>query len=166
MNLRRMLTMCSLIALAGCSPQSPASIAPDNSSAQSRTSPATAQPRASILQHNGCTIDLVKVCQSYIDQPQFTYNNEKYDWTRFQQSFPRHPDVELWAGYPDGNVVVDLECQVDTQNRKINWARLLPNPPLSDKSWDFAKSKQWCQEDSPDYSGWGEYWRSGASASK
>ncbi len=164
MNLRRMLTLCSLIALAGCSPQNRAL---DNSSAQKpQTSPAVAQPSASILNHNGCTIDLVKVCQSFIDQPQFTYNDDEYDWQRFQQSFPRHPDVEMWARYPDGDVIADIECHVDTQNRKIDWARLLPNPPLTDKSWNFAKSKRWCQEDSPDYSGWAEYWRNGASVSK
>ena len=81
MNLRRLLTLCSLITLAGCSPQNPA---PDNSAAQkSQPSPATAQPDASILQHDGCTIDLAKVCQAYIDQPQFTYNSEEYDWQRF-----------------------------------------------------------------------------------
>ena len=50
---------------------------------------------------------------------------------------------------------------LDTQNRKTDWVRLLPNPPLTDKSWDYAKSKRWCQEDSPDYSSWSDYWRSG-----
>ena len=94
----------------------------------------------------------MKVCKSFIDQPQFTYNGDQYTWQRFQQSSPRHPDVEIWARYPDGNVVADIECHVDAQNRKVNWARLLPNPPLTDKSWDYAKSKRWCQEDSPDYS--------------
>jgi len=155
----QLLTLCSLLALASCGPQNPAPVSSSNSQAQ--TSPAAAQPNASIFQHNGCTIDFAKVCQSYIDQPQFTYNGDEYTWQRFQQSFSRHPDVEIWARYPDGNVVADIECHVDTQNRKINWARLLPNPPLSDKSWDFAKSRRWCQEDSPDYSGWAEYWRSG-----
>jgi hypothetical protein len=166
MNLRRLLTVCSLIGLAACSPQNPASVALDNSSAQKpQSSPTVDQPSPSILQHDGCTIDIAKVCQSFIDQPQFMYNGDKYDWHRFQQSFSRHPDVEIWARYPDGNVVADIECHVDSQNRKINWARLLPNPPLNDKSWDFAKSKRWCQEDSPDYSGWAEYWRSENSAS-
>jgi hypothetical protein len=151
MKLRRLLTLCCLIVLAGCSAQNP----------PQATSPAAAAPSVSILQHAGCTIDLAKVCQSFIDQPQFTYNGDQYDWTRFQQSFPRHPDIEIFARYPDNSVVADIECHVDAQNRKINWARLLPNPPLTDKSWDFAKSKRWCQEDSPDYSGWSEYWRSG-----
>ncbi len=158
MKLLRPLTLCLLIGLAGCSPQNPA---PGNSSSlASQTPPAAAPPNASILQHNGCTIDFAKVCQTFIDQPTFTYNGDEYDWRRFQQSFSRHPDVEIWARYPDGNVVADIECHVDTQNRKIDWARLLPNPPFTDKSWDFVKSKRWCQEDSPDYSGWAEYWSS------
>jgi hypothetical protein len=161
MNLR-LLTFCSLIALAGCSPQNPA--VPTSSPQPLQNSSTSTPPSASILQHDGCTIDLAKVCQSFIDRPQFTYNGEEYDWTRFQQSSSRHPDLEIWASYPDGNLVADIECHVDAQNRKINWARLLPNPPLTDKSWDFAKNKRWCREDSlPDYSAWGQYRRSGAS---
>ena len=108
------------------------------------------------------TIDLVKVCQSYIDQPQFTYNSEEYDWQRFQGSFSRHPDIEIWARYPDGNVVAEVQCYVDTQNRKINGYILLPGTPVTEKAWNFAKSKRLCQEDSPDYSGWAELWRSGS----
>jgi predicted small lipoprotein YifL len=156
MNIRRLLALCSLVALASCGSQNPP---PANSSAQQpQASPAPAQSNASIYRHNGCTIDFAKVCQSYIDQPQFTYNGDEYDWTRFQQSFSRHPDIEIWGRYPDGSVVADIECHVETQTRKINWARLLPNPPLTDKAWAYAKSQRWCQEDSPDYSGWTAYW--------
>ncbi len=159
MKTYRLLTLCALIAFAGCSSQNPA---PDNSSSQQpQSSAAGAQANSSILQHNGCTIDFAKVCQAYIDQPEFTYNGDKYTWQRFQQSSLRHPDVEIWARFPDGNVLADIECHVDTQNRKINWARILPNPPMNDKSWDFAKGQGWCQEQTPDYSGWAEYWRSG-----
>jgi hypothetical protein len=159
MNSRQVLTLGLLVTLVGCSSQNPV---PNSVSAQpSAPSTASAPPDASIFHHDGCTIDFVKVCESFIGQPQFTYNGDQYTWQRFQQSASRHPDVEIWARYPDNSVVADIECHVDTQNRKINWARLLPNPPLTDKSWDYAKSKRWCQEDSPDYSSWGEYWRSG-----
>jgi hypothetical protein len=155
----QVLTLCLLVTLVGCSSQSPA---PNSVSAQpSAPSTASAPPDSSTFHHDGCTIDFAKVCESFIGQPQFTYNGDQYTWQRFQQSAPRHPDVEIWARYPDNSVVADIECHVDTQNRKINWARLLPNPLLTDKSWDYAKSKRWCQEDSPDYSSWGEYWRSG-----
>lgn len=161
MNSRQVLTLCLLLALAGCSSQNPA---PTNAPAEQSppsTSSAAAPPNASVFHHDGCTIDIVKVCKSFIDQPQFTYNGDQYTWQRFQQSAPRHPDVEIWARYPDGSVIADIECHVDTQNRKTDWARLLPNPPLTDKSWDYAKSKRWCQEDSPDYGSWSDYWRSG-----
>ena len=139
MNSRQLLTLCLLVALAGCSSQNSA---PTNEPAeQSPPSTAVAPSESSVLHHDGCTIDIVKVCKSFIDQPQFTYNGDQYTWQRFQQSAPRHPDVEIWARYPDGSVIADIQCHVDTQNRKVNWARLLPNPPLSDKSWDYAKSK-------------------------
>jgi hypothetical protein len=158
MNSRQVLTLCLLITLVGCSSQNPV---PKSAPAQpSAPSTASAPPDASIFHHDGCTIDFAKVCESFIGQPQFTYNGDQYTWQRFQQSSSRHPDVEIWARYSDGSVVADIECHVDAQNRKINWARLLPNPPLTDKSWDYAKKKRWCQEDSSDYSSWGEYWRS------
>ena len=159
MNSRTVLMLCLLITVAGCGSQSPSS---NNAPPQQSTAPtASAAPATSILHHDGCTIDIVKVCKSFIDQPQFTLNGDEYTWQRFQETSPRHPDVEIWARYPDNSVIADIECHVDAQNRKVDWARLLPNPPLTDKSWDYAKSKKWCQEDSPDYSSWSEYWRSG-----
>jgi hypothetical protein len=161
MNSRQVLTLCLLVTFAGCSSQNST---PNNAPAEQpapSTATASAPPQTSILNHDGCTIDIVKVCKSFIDQPQFTYNGDEYTWQRFQESAPRHPDVEIWARYPDNSVVADIQCHVDAQNRKVDWARLLPNPPLIDKSWDYAKSKRWCQEDSPDYSSWSEYWRSG-----
>jgi hypothetical protein len=155
----RLIVLSSLVALVGCSSQNPA---PNNPTPQApQASSAAAPANTSIVQHDGCTIDFAKVCQTYIDQPQFTYNGDEYDWTRFQQSFSRHPDVEVWARYDNGDVVADIECHIDTQNRKVDWARLLANPPLTDKSWAYAKSKRWCQEDSPDYAGWTAYWNSG-----
>jgi hypothetical protein len=159
MNSRKVLMLCLMVTVAGCASQNPVSnSAPAQ---QSTASTASAPPATSILHHDGCTIDIVKVCKSFIDQPQFTVNGDQYTWQRFQESSNRHPDVEIWARYPDNSVVADIECHVDAQNRKVDWARLLPNPPLTDKSWDYAKSKKWCQEDSPDYSSWSEYWRSG-----
>lgn len=161
MRLKRSFALCLLIAVAGCGAQNTSSTAPSDSSSQSsQSAPAPAQAGSSILHHEGCTIDIVKVCKSFIDQPQFNYNGDVFTWERFQQTSTRHPDVEIWARYPDHSVVADIECNVDTQNRKVDWARLLPNPPLTDKSWAYAKSKHWCQEDSPDYSSWVDYWRS------
>jgi hypothetical protein len=159
MNSRKILTLCLLVTLAGCGSQNPApNTAP---AAQSPPSTASAPAETSVFHHDGCTIDIVKVCKTFIDQPQFTYNGDQYTWERFQESSSRHPDVEIWARYPDGSVLADIQCHVDAQNRKVDWARMLPEPPLTDKSWDFAKSKRWCQEDSPDYSSWSDYWRSG-----
>jgi hypothetical protein len=165
MNLGRLLTICALIGLASCSSQNPAPESPNNSAPSTPANSAAAEPSSSIIHHDGCTIDIAKACAAFIDQPQFTYNGNQYDWTRFQQSFSRHPNLEIFARYPDGNVVADLECHVDAQNRKINWARILPNPAMNDKSWDYAKSQRWCQEDSPDYGGWTAYWQKANSAS-
>jgi len=160
MNSPKALTLCLLLTLAGCGSQNPA---PSNAPAAPSAAPATASAPAesSVFHHGGCTIDIVKACQTFIDQPEFTYNGDQYTWQRFQQTSNRHPDVEIWMRYPDNSVLADIQCHVDAQNRKVDWARLLPNPPLTDKSWDFAKSKRWCQEDSPDYSSWADYWRSG-----
>jgi hypothetical protein len=159
MSSRRLFAACLVIVLAGCGSQTPAAPNPSTQPPQT-TAP---QLGASIVQHDGCTIDLANVCKSYIDQPQFTYNGDEYDWTRFQGSVFRHPDVDIWARYLDGSVVAEIECHIDAQNRKVDWARLLPNPPMTDKAWEYARSQQWCEEDWPDYSAWGQYWRSGIS---
>lgn len=159
MDSGRLFAAGLVIALAGCGSQIPA--APSQSAQARQIITATSQHGTSILRHDGCTIDLAKVCKAYIDQPQFTYNGDEYTWQRFQQSVSRHPDVEIWARYPDGSVVADIECHVDAQNRKIDWARLLPDPPITDKTWEYAKSEQWCQQLWPDYSAWGQYWHSG-----
>src|SRR5271156_913408 len=102
MKLGRLIVLSSLIVLAGCSAQNPAPNNPATPAPQTSSAPAPAN--TSIAQHDGCTIDFAKVCQTYIDQPQFTYNGDEYDWTRFQQSFTRHPDVEIWARYDNGDV--------------------------------------------------------------
>src|SRR5260370_37624679 len=95
---RQALPLSLVVAPAGCSSQNPA---PTNApAAQSPPSTASAPPDASVFHHDGCTIDIVKVCKSFIEQPQFTYNGDQYTWQRFQQSAPRHPDVEIWARYP------------------------------------------------------------------
>jgi hypothetical protein len=155
MSAGRFFVACFLATLAGgCGSQTP--VAPSESTPAAQTT-GVVQPGATILHHDGCTIDIAKVCKSYIDQPQFTYNGDEYDWTRFQGSVFRHPDLDIWARYPDGSVVAEIECHIDAQNRKVDWARLLPNPPMTDKAWEYAKSEQWCQEEWPDYSAWGQY---------
>jgi hypothetical protein len=159
MNPGRLFAACFVIALAGCGSQTAAVSSPNAHTAQPT---AISQHETSILHHDGCTIDLTKVCKSYIDQPQFTYNGDEYDWTRFQGSVFRHPDVDIWARYPDGSVVAEIECHIDAQNRKVDWARLLPHPPMTEKAWEYVKSEQWCREEWwPDYSAWGQYWPSG-----
>ena len=111
MRLKRSFALCLLIAVPGCGAQNPASTAPaDSSSQSSQSAAAPAQPGSSILHHEGCTIDIVKVCKSFIDQPQFNYNGDVFTWERFQQTSTRHPDVQIWARYPD-----DSSSPISTQ---------------------------------------------------
>ena len=98
MNSRKVLTLCLMVTLAGCGSQNPA---PTNApAAQSTASTASAPPATSIFHHDGCTIDIVKVCKSFIDQPQFTYNGDQYTWQRFQESAPAIPTLRSGRDIP------------------------------------------------------------------
>jgi hypothetical protein len=105
----------------------------------------------STISQSGCTVDLKKVCQAFIDQPTFTLNGVEYNAQRLEQNGVRHTNVELPFNMPNGNLIGTAECQFDTQNRRVSYARLLSGPPITDAEVQYVKSRGWCAEQSPDY---------------
>lgn len=105
----------------------------------------------STISQGGCTVDLKKVCQAVIDQPTFTLNGVEYNAQRLQDNGVRHTNIELPFNLPTGEMIGTVECQFDTQNRKVSYARLLPGPPITDAEAQYVKSAGWCAEQSPDY---------------
>lgn len=106
--------------------------------------------KSAIIQ-SGCTVDFKKVCQALIDQPTFSLNGVEYDARRLQENSTRHTNVELPFTMLNGNLIATAECQFDTQNRMVSYARLLPGPPITDEDMQFLRSRGWCAEQNPDY---------------
>jgi hypothetical protein len=106
--------------------------------------------KSAIIQ-SGCTVDFKKVCQALIDQPTFSLNGVEYDARRLQENSARHTNVELPFTMLNGNLIATAECQFDTQNRTVSYARLLPGPPITDEDMQFLRSRGWCAEQNPDY---------------
>jgi len=105
----------------------------------------------STISQSGCTVDLKKVCQAFIDQPTFTLNGVEYNAQRLEQNGVRHTNVELPFNMPNGDLIGTAECQFDTQNRKVSYARLLSGPPITDMQVQYVKSRGYCAEQNPDY---------------
>jgi hypothetical protein len=105
----------------------------------------------STISQSGCAVDLKKVCQAFIDQPTFTLNGVEYDSRRLEQNAVRHTNVELPFKMPNGDLIGTAECQFDTQNRRVSYARMLAGPPITHAEVQYVRSRGWCAERSPDY---------------
>lgn len=106
---------------------------------------------SSTISQSGCTVDLKKVCQALIDQPTFTLNGVEYNARRLEQNYVRHTPIEMTFKMPNGDLTRTAECQFDTLNRTVSYARLLPGPPITDVEVQYVKSHGWCAEQNPDY---------------
>jgi hypothetical protein len=140
-----------LLALAFC-----ACSAQPQEAQQTATAPAQAatpsQPdSSSILKQEGCTVDMKRVCQAFIDQPEFPINGQRFTWERFVNSSPPHTEIELPAGLLGKDTQGTARCQVTTHSRKVTDGRLLSGGPSIAKTMEYFKQNGWCQEASPDY---------------
>ncbi|MBZ5700192.1 MAG: hypothetical protein LAN18_16790 [Acidobacteriia bacterium] len=136
----RWVLICVLAALAaGCGGQ------------QQPPAPSPQRSSSSTISRGGCTIDLRKVCQAFIDQPHFVYHSVEYDWRSFSQDNPPHAEIQLPLNLANGEYLGTVNCHVTTESRKATDAELMHGPPVSDKAVEYIKGKGWCEEDSPDY---------------
>lgn len=99
---------------------------------------------------NGCTIDLKKICQVFIDQPHFLMNGEDFTWQAFAENQPPHTDFVLPAIGLNKDLGGAARCFLTVHNRKVTAAELLPQPTI-EKTVEYFKQNGWCEEQSPDY---------------
>ena len=124
---------------------------------QSSTAPAqvpiSSPPAASssVLKQDGCTVDMKKVCQAFIDQPEFPLSGDKYTWERFSGNFPPHTEIELPASALGNNTEGTARCQVSVHARKVTDGSLLSHGPSIAKTMEYFKQNGWCAEAAPDY---------------
>lgn len=109
---------------------------------------ASSQPSASnsSATFGDCKINLRQICEAYVHQPTFTLNGEQWDAERLQKETNPHTQLLMPFSYPNGDLIANLECMIDTQNLKASYARLLPGPPITDKDVQYARSIGLCSD--------------------
>lgn len=145
---RKCLFLMMALGLAACGTQP----SRQQASAAPAQAPGSSQANSSsILRQGGCSVDLKKVCQAFIDQPEFVLNGERFSWERFANSSPPHTEIELPASVLGNSAEGTARCQVTIHTRKVTDARLLSGGPSIDKTMEYFKHNGWCAEASPNY---------------
>ncbi len=106
--------------------------------------PAGSQTAASALEKIGCDFDAKKVCEQAMAHPVayasgITTSNQSY----FQQNAP----ATVWEQVPikaPGGSEVDVQCQVNTQNKSIVYAYAAPSGTVSESDRDWLKQAGYC----------------------
>jgi hypothetical protein len=142
---RVLLVLSIALAIFACAAQQQAS---SNGVAQPTASPASG---SSVLSTNGCTVDLKKVCQAFIDQPEFPVNGQIVTWQALTENVYSSPEIDLPAGVMGPEFSGDARCRLNTQTRTVAGANLASGGPPIDKTMEFFKKNGWCEESSPDY---------------
>jgi hypothetical protein len=94
---------------------------------------------------------LKKVCQAFIDQPEFPVNDQQVTWERFESNSPPHTEIELPAAALGNGNEGTARCQVATNARKVTDANLLRGGPSIASTMAYFKQNGWCEEASADY---------------
>jgi hypothetical protein len=95
-----------------------------------------------------CVVDLKQICESFVRQPTFTLNGAQTNARQLEQNAAPHSQIWIPFNYPNGDLIANLECMMDTQKMTVSYARLLPGPPITDKEVQYARSLGLCSEQS------------------
>jgi len=106
--------------------------------------PAGSQTSTAAIDAIGCQFDAKKVCEQAFAHPVnfssgITTSNQSY----FQQNTP----ATVWGQVPlkaPGGSEVDVQCQVDTQNRTVVYAYAAPSATVSDRDREWLENVGWC----------------------
>ena len=105
------------------------------------------QTNAAALNDIGCQFESKKVCEQALSKPVnyssgITTGNESY----FQQNAP----ATVWEQVPikaPGGSEVDVQCQVNTQNKTVVYAYAAPSGTVSESDRNWFKQSGWCRGD-------------------
>ena len=106
--------------------------------------PPGSQTSTAALDAIGCQFEAKKVCEQALTHPVnfssgITTSNQSY----FQQNAP----ATVWAQVPvkaPGGSEVDVQCQVNTQDRAVVYAYAAPSGTVSDSDREWLKNVGWC----------------------
>jgi hypothetical protein len=135
---RARLMILAALVVAGCGAQ------PSNPVALAQ-SPTGLTSNPAIVSRSGCTVDLQKICQAEIDQPQIIYDTQKYDWQSFSQNAPPHTHIYFPLVLPNGHPGGTVDCYIATQQRKVLGAQMMSKPPVTEEAVEFVKSIGGCE---------------------
>lgn len=93
-----------------------------------------------------CNINLREICEAYVHQPTFTLNGAQSNATQLAQNGNPHTQIWMPFSYPNGDLIANLECMINTQSMTASYARLLPGPPITDKEVQYARSLGLCSD--------------------
>jgi hypothetical protein len=93
-----------------------------------------------------CMVDLRQICESFVRQPTFTLNGAQTNARQLEQNGAPHTQIWIPFNYPNGDLIANLECMIDTQKMTASYARLLPGPPITDKEVQYARSLGLCSD--------------------
>jgi type IV pilus biogenesis protein CpaD/CtpE len=99
------------------------------------------------LQDIGCQFESKKVCEQALAKPVnyssgITTGNQSY----FQQNAP----ATVWEQVPikaPGGSEVDVQCQVNTQDKTVVYAYAAPSGTVSESDRNWFKQSGWCRGD-------------------
>jgi hypothetical protein len=106
--------------------------------------PAGSQTSAAALDQIGCQFEAKKVCAQAMAHPVnfasgITTGNQSY----FQQNAP----ATVWEQVPvkaPGGSEVDVQCQINTQDKTLVYAYASPSGTVSDHDREWLKNVGWC----------------------
>ena len=106
--------------------------------------PAGSQTSTAAIDAIGCQFDAKKVCEQAFAHPVnfssgITTSNQSY----FQQNTPGTVWGQVPLKAPRGSEV-DVQCQVDTQNRTVVYAYAAPSATVSDRDREWLENVGWC----------------------
>lgn len=103
--------------------------------------------KSSVVDLGGCKVDLREICETFYKQPTFTLNGAQSNAQKVEQNAPRHTQIWLPFEYPNGDLIANLECMMDTRTKSASYARLLPGPPITDKEIQYVRAQGLCSDE-------------------
>jgi len=99
---------------------------------------------SSVVDFSGCKVDLREICETIYKQPTFTLNGQQTDARQLEQRATPHYEIMWPFKYPNGDLIANLDCMMDLQQRTVSYARLLPGPPITDKEIQYVRANGFC----------------------
>lgn len=113
--------LAALLALSACSSQGAATVA---------------------AKSGGCQVDATKICQQVRDKP-ISMAGYQTDNPMVEQNTPATMTVGVPINGPDGSVIAEVNCFINTRHRSVVYARGT-KAPETERDVDYARSAGIC----------------------